>query len=400
MQMNSAARLSAQEFESELTRNILPFWANNTLDRENGGFYGALSSSNEINNKIERSAVLCGRILWTFSQATLKYQQETHLDVAKWAHQYLSSRFWDDTFEGIYWSLDREGKPVMDRKHTYAQAFAIYGLTAYTQASQDNAALELAKRLFHLIDTHTYDPVYGGNIECLSREWTMLEDMRLSDKDLNSSKSMNTLLHLTEAYAALAVLWKDPLLLQRLEELVDLFIERIINSKTGHQLLFFDNKWTSLSNHISYGHDIETSWLLLEAAQALGDPQRIQKAQSLAVKMAQAVYDEALSEDGSILYEASPDGYKELSKQWWAHAEAVVGFYNAFQLSGKEHFYQASVTVWDYIQSHFIDHKGGDWFKLLDQYGNPVLTHTKAGPWDCPYHHARMCMEMTCRLDQ
>ena len=400
--MGSIAKIAftAKMFESELLNNILPFWRDHLPDRENGGFYGAISSSNQIQNDVERSAVLCSRILWTFSKAANKYSDPSYLEIADWAWQSLTGSFWDEQFGGIYWSIDKRGNPVMDRKHTYAQSFAIYGLTAYYEATRNQSSLELAKRLFQLIDHNTYDLDNCGNVECLSREWKNLEDMRLSDKDLNSHKSMNTLLHLVEAYAALARLWRDDKLLNRLTGLMDVFMEHVIDIKNGHQRLFFNDQWISLSNHISYGHDIETSWLLQEAAQVLGDPPRIDKVKETDIRLAQTVYEQALEEDGAILYEASPDGFMETTKQWWAHAEAVVGFYNAFQLTGKDHFNQSAAMVWDYIQTHFIDRSGGDWFKLLDRYGQPILAHEKAGPWDCPYHHARMCMEMIERLNQ
>jgi len=399
MNLNPVRTFSIPGFDQELRENILPFWMSHPLDKQRGGFHGALSASNEVQKGIERGSILCSRILWTFSKAFHHFQEEPLFEIAQWAYQDLIHRFWDNQYGGLYWSTDEYGQPWQDRKHTYAQAFGIYGLTAYSEISDDPHALELAQKLFHLIDTHTFDDKNGGNLECRSRDWKPLQDMRLSDKDLNSSKSMNTLLHLTEAYAALTRVWKDARLTNRLEGLIDLFLNRIIDFSSGHQLLFFTENWASLSNHISYGHDIETSWLLLEATAALGDEKRIKEAENAAIKLAQTVYEEALQNDGSILYEASPDGFRESSKQWWAHAEAVVGFYNAYQNTGQPHFLDAAKNVWNYIQNHFVDREGGDWFKALDSYGKPDLTHFKVGPWDCPYHHARMCLEMMHRLE-
>lgn len=390
---------AATEFDRELTENILPFWVTRSLDLQNGGFHGAITASNEVQKGVERGSILCSRILWTFSKAYQRYREKPYFDTAQWAYRELINRFWDDQYGGVYWSVDEQGQPLQDRKHTYAQAFAVYGLTAYFEISDDPRALDLAQKLFHLIDTHTFDDKNGGNLECRSRDWKPLQDMRLSDKDLNSSKSMNTLLHLSEAYTALAKVWKDAFLINRLQGLLELFLNHIIDMENGHQLLFFADDWASLSNHISYGHDIETSWLLLETAITLGDEKWIEKAEKAAAKLAQTVYEEALQEDGSILYEASPDGFMDLSKQWWAHAEAVVGFFNAYQRTGQSHFLNATTKVWGYIQNHFVDREGGDWFKALDSDGKPDLTHTKVGPWDCPYHHARMCLEMIHRLE-
>ena len=298
----------------------------------------------------------------------------------------------------MFWSIDKKGQPVLDRTHTYAQAFSIYGLSAYYRTSGNENALVLARQLFELIEKYTFDAVNGGNIECLARDWSQLDDMRLSTVDLNSQKSMNTMLHLMEAYSALFTAWPDEVLKQKLSGIMGDFINNIIDPVTGHQRLFFDNTWKSLTDHVSYGHDIETSWLLLEAANTLGDPDLITQSKSLSVKMAQAVHDRALGKDGSILYESGPNGYQVMERQWWAHAEAVVGFYNAFQVSDQPHFQEASFRAWDYIQKYFIDRVNGDWYKLLREDNTPVLTHNNVGPWECPYHHARMCLEMIERL--
>jgi mannobiose 2-epimerase len=388
------------QFEVELRENILPFWMKYTPDRENGGFYGALTNDKAIRNEVERSAVLCGRILWTFSTAARLYADDSYLKIADWAFDALSSKFWDLQFQGVYWSIDKKGVPVQDRKHTYAQAFSIYGLSAYYQTCGNLKSLALAKQLFELIESHTHDPIHGGNLECRGSDWSALTDMRLSDKDLNSAKSMNTLLHLMEAYAALTTIWPDKSLRNKLEGLLHIFLDHVIDMQTGHQRLFFDGQWHSLLEHVSYGHDIETSWLFLESAEVLGNADLIGRAKEASVKMAQAVYNESLGADGSILYESGPHGYRVLTREWWASAEAVVGFYNAYQVSGQEHFAEASERAWKYIQNHFVDRENGDWFKLLEEDGKPILSQVKVGPWQCPYHHARMCFEMIRRINE
>lgn len=398
MSSSSSTQELKQQFINELRGNILPYWMDHTLDRQNGGFYGAVGVDGTVKYEVERNAVLCARILWTFSTAGRIFQDDAYKEVADWAFQELSTRFWDSKSQGIYWSIDRNGQPVQDRKHTYAQAFSIYGLTAYYRTSGNENALSLARHLFKLIDKYSFDAVAGGNIECLARDWSRLDDMRLSAVDLNSQKSMNTMLHLMEAYAALFTVWPDEVLKQKLSGIMHDFINHIIDPVSGHQRLFFDNQWNSLSEHVSYGHDIETSWLLLEAANSLGNPELITLAKSLSVIMAQAVLDRALGENGSIMYESGPNGYQVVDRQWWAHAEAVVGFYNAFQISNQTRFKVASLKVWEYIQEHFIERVNGDWYKLLREDGTPVLTHNKVGPWECPYHHARMCLEMAERL--
>jgi mannobiose 2-epimerase len=392
------SRTLRKQFSTELIENILAYWKSKPLDLKNGGFFGAITNDNQIINAVERSAVLCGRLLWTFSTAYTMEKSGDYLMVASWFYDYLSAYFWDTKYEGIYWSLNDDGTPHNDRKHTYAQAFAIYGLCVYYRITQEKRSLLLAKRLFALIDEYTHDAVHGGNIECRARDWSELEDMRLSELDVNSSKSMNTLLHLMEAYTQLVQLWPDPTLQERLQELIRLFLNTIVDSEKAHQKLFFDNEWHSMIGNISYGHDIEASWLILEAAEASKNEELIERAKELAVKMAQKVYDEAFNKDGSILYELTESGKQVQERHWWAHAEAVVGFYNAYQISDKPHFRDAAEQVWQYIQDHFVDTENGDWFKVLDPDGTPQPNRFKVGPWECPYHHARMCMEMMNRL--
>jgi len=410
-------KLTPQHFENELRGNILPFWMQHTLDHENGGFYGAVTNDLRIRNQVERSAVLCSRILWTFSTAARLYGDESYLRTARWAFDDISGRFWDGQYRGVYWSIDRHGRPFNDRKHTYAQAFSIYGLSDYYRTTGEPKSLALAQQLYELIETHTFDPINGGNIECRARDWSALADMRLSKKEIISSKSMNTLLHLIEAYTALVKVWPDETLSGKLRELVYIFLDHVIDPHSAHQHLFFDDQWHSLSEHISYGHDIETSWLLVEAAEVLNDSVLLARVHLKSIAMAQVVYDQALGSVGTILYEAAPGVHRDevvpafvrdevvpapvldQTRHWWAHAEAVVGFTNAYQLSGQEHFAKAAGQVWDYIQAHFVDQQNGDWFKLLNPRGGPYLRHYKAGPWECPYHHARMCYEMIQRAE-
>jgi len=369
-----------------------------TVDRVSGGFYGALTNDLQVHNEVERSSVLCARILWTYARAYRLYGDASYLDMAGHAYDYLRRVFWDATYGGVYWSVDAQGAPHNDRKHTYAQAFSIYGLAEYHRATGDPEALELAQTLFRLIEAHSYDPIYGGNVECLSREWGSLADMRLSEKDLNSRKSMNTLLHLMEAYTSLLQVWEDATLRAKLRALIELFMDKIIDPSTRHFKLFFDDAWNSLSSTVSYGHDIEGSWLLVEAAEALGDPDLLQATRRIAVEMAEAVYVEGRDADGSIFYEAHLANPKRTDKHWWVQAEAVVGFYNAFQLSGRAEFADASRRVWQYIEDKFIDRTYGDWFKVLNRAGEPYPDQVKVGPWECPYHHSRVCFEMLARL--
>jgi mannobiose 2-epimerase len=302
--------------------------------------------------------------------------------------------------------LDHRGNPLSDRKQIYAQAFAAYAMAEYYRATGKPESLEFAQRLFRLIEDHSRDAVWKGYLEARGRDWGALEDMRLSEKDLNSPKSMNTHLHVMEAYTNLLRVWRDPELEARQKELLEVTMDRIVDNSTGHFKLFFDNQWNSLNDHVSFGHDIEGSWLIQEAAEVLGDAVLIDRARKLALRMAETVYAEGLDKDGSLFYEADSKGVMiDPKKHWWAQAEAVVGFYNAYQLSGQEHFLDQSYRLWEYIETHVVDRVHGEWHAKLSPAGVPYLEKEDsdaclAGPWKCPYHNSRVCYEMMERLNK
>ncbi|RPI26814.1 MAG: N-acyl-D-glucosamine 2-epimerase [Chloroflexota bacterium] len=387
-----------QPIEAELIGNILPFWINHTVDRERGGFYGALSNDLHIHNESPRSAVVCARILWTYSSAYRQYRKPEYLAMVRHAYEYLTGPFWDPQYGGVYWQIDSQGMPVMDRKHSYAQAFAIYGLSEYYRAVQEPESLQRVRQLFALLETHASDPVFGGYIEGRNRGWNPLQDMRLSDKEPDCQKSMNTLLHILEGYTNLLRAWRDETLASRLKDLLEIFFRHVIDPRTHHFKLFFDERWNSQEEWVSYGHDIEGSWLLVEAAETLGHPGLLAEAREVAVKMAAAVLAEGVSADGSVIYEIKPDGIRNDDKHWWVQAEGMVGFYNAYQISGDPAFARASMRCWEVIASQFVDRQYGEWYKVLDSQGIPYADHYKVGPWECPYHHSRACFEMLARL--
>jgi cellobiose epimerase len=389
-----------KELKAELTGDLLPFWLKHSVDPENGGFYGAVTNDLQVKNDVPRSAILCGRILWTFSAAYRLLGGGENLALARRAFDYLTAVFWDPEFGGVYFSVNQKGQPVFDRKHHYAQAFALYGLSEYYRATQDPLSLRLSKSLFDLLEQHAFEPVHGGYIEGSSRKWEKLTDMRLSEVDLDCRKSMNTNLHILEAYTNLLRVWDDPRLRSQHKALIQTIQLHLIDPKTNHFRLFFDDDWSSLSEIYSYGHDIEGSWLLWEAAGVQGDAALADSLRGPVIAMAEAVYREALEKDGSIVYEGSPHGLVNGGKSWWAQAEAMVGFYNAYQLTRDEKFADASHRLWEYIQAHHLDREHGEWFKQLSRDGAPDLEHYKIGPWDCPYHSARGCFEMLARLEK
>ena len=397
-------KLWAARFEKELVQNILPFWMRHTVDRENGGFHGAISCDLTVDRKSPRAAVINTRILWTFSAAALKLGDPQYREMADWAYQYIVEKFWDQQYGGIYWMLDYEGNPLSDRKQIYAQAFAVYAMAEYFRATGKEESLERARQLYRLIEEKSHEPLYGGYLEACGRDWGPLEDLRLSEKDLNSPKSMNTHLHVMEAYTNLLRAWPDPELQAKQKELLEVTMDHIIDGATGHFKMFFDNRWNSLSDHISFGHDIEGSWLLFEAAQVLGDAALLDRARSLSLRMARSVYEQALDKDGSLFYEANSKGVMvDPNKHWWAQAEAVVGFYNAYQLSGQERFLKQAYRAWEYIEARVLDKVHGEWHAKLRPNGTPYTEQEDGdaclvGPWKCPYHNSRVCFEMMERL--
>ncbi len=390
-------------FRTELEGNILPFWMRRTVDRENGGFYGAVDCDLQVDREAPRAAVINARILWTFAAAARVLGEPAYRETADWAYRYIIERFWDREYGGVYWMLDHLGHPLNDRKQIYAQAFAAYGLAEYYRATGIAESLYYAEQLYCLIEDKSAELEYGGYLEARGRDWSPLEDMRLSEKDLNSPKSMNTHLHILEAYTNLLRVWDDAKLRASLRRLIEVTLVYIVDSSTAHFQLFFDNQWRSLNKNVSFGHDIEGSWLIQEAAEVLGDAGLVARARELAVRMAQAVYEQGRDRDGSIFYEWSDGRMSDPNKHWWAQAEAVVGFYNAYQVSGESHFRTAAWQAWSYIGDKVIDQVHGEWHAKLKPDGTPFKAAEDgdaclAGPWKCPYHNGRVCLEMLARL--
>jgi cellobiose epimerase len=388
-----------QRVENELLSNILPFWLKYTIDDQYGGFRGQIANDLTVDPLANKGLILNARILWTFSKAFAVYGDEIYRGAARRAYDYISRYFLDAQYGGVYWMLDYQGHPVETKKRIYGQAFTVYALAEYYIATRHTEALATARQISETIESASHDPQRGGYFETYERDWTLAGEQRLSAVDLDEKKSMNTHLHVLEAYATLLKAWNDEQLRRRLRELIRIFLDRIIDRKSHHFIMFFDEGWAPKSDHISYGHDIEGSWLLCEAAEILGDPALLREVQCEAVRMAQAVYDEAIDSDGALLYEADRTGIIDADKHWWPQAEAVVGFLNAHQLSGKEHFRTAAESAWDFIDKYIVDHKYGEWFWKVSRDRVPSNDQYKVDPWKCPYHNSRMCFEVMARLD-
>lgn len=395
MEKETLARYSA-ELRQELEQ-ILEFWINFTVDEENGGFIGRISSDNVADFHAPKGAVLNARILWSFSAAFNQTGEQKYLDMANRAYHYLSSFFLDRTYGGVYWSVDAKGNPLDTKKQVYAVAFSIYALSEYHLSSGLQQAKEDAVGLYEDLIRYSYDVRCGGYFEAFSRDWTVIADLRLSDKDMNEQKTMNTHLHVLEAFSGLYKIWPDELLKKKIAGLTDDFLNHIINNRTGHLALFFDENWTQKSDVVSFGHDIEASWLLLEAAEAIQDEPLITQTKAASLKMAVASLS-GLDRDGGMWYEREGDGSLIQEKHWWVQAEAMVGFYNAWQLSGDPEFLEASIGCWSFIKKHIIDRNYGEWFWGITSDYAVMPAQDKAGIWKCPYHNSRACMELIRRI--
>lgn len=388
----------ATQAEAELREDILPFWLAHARDREHGGFYGALNADLSPDKSARRGALLSARILWTFSAAYRTYHDSSYLEMARWAFADLQTRFWDEENGGLFWAISPEGKTLESKKVVYVQAFGIYAFAEYFRATGEQESLDRAVALYRLLEQHAHDRKNLGYFEEFTRDWKISRKRgRGSPMGSLDQKSQNVHLHLLEAYTNLVRVWPDAAARENLRELYDVMFTKILDGTTHHLRLFLAENWAPRSDTISFGHDIEFSWLAVEAAEVLGDEQRLAAAKSEAVKIVEATLKEGVDPDGGILGEADPRGLTVTFKEWWPQAEGAVGFVNAYQISGDERFLAASRRTWDFIEKHLIDHAHGEWFLGVSRDGARV-SPLKIGFWKCPYHNGRACLELAERL--
>ena len=380
--------------QEELNRNILPFWIKRMPDDKEGGFYGRIDGKNNVIAGAPKGAILNARILWSFSASYITVKDPMYLEMATRARNYIFSHFFDEKYGGTYWCLRSNGEPLETKKQIYSLAFFIYALSWYHMATGDQESLEKAVELFKLIEKHSFDHGLNGYLEAFDREWGEISDLRLSAKDANEKKTMNTHLHILEAYTSLYSIWPDAKVKKQLRNMVHIFTEKIVDPVTSHLNLFFDENWNCRSTLVSYGHDIEASWLLYEAAAALGEEEEVK---DISLRIAGAAL-EGLADDGSLIYERD-DAIKHIDRDrhWWVQAEAVVGFINAWELSGDRIWLDRAVKAFDYIKTHLVDHVNGEWYWSIRANGIVNTYDDKAGFWKCPYHNTRMCLEIMAR---
>lgn len=421
--MKEEVKTLKAEVRDVLENNILSFWLEKMVDRENGGFYGQMTGEGQLVKTADKGCILNARILWSFSAAYRVLRKPEYLEAATRAKDYIINHFIDKEYGGPYWSLDYKGQPKDTKKQFYAIGFAIYGLSEYARATGDREALDYAIELYECIEEHSFDREYNGYIEACTREWGEIADMRLSELDANYPKSQNTHLHIIEPYTNLYRCIKElkaaescnyvptigsvlPIgitvpdefvvrLESSLRNLITIFTDKILNPETHHLDLFFDMDWTRQAGRLeSYGHDIECSWLMHEAALVLGDETVLRKVENI-VQMVAKASEKGLNEDGSMVHEANLDtGYVDTDRHWWVQAENVVGWVNIWQYFGDESALQKALRCWQYIKLNLIDREGGEWWWSRDPERNINRKDDKAGFWKCPYHNSRMCLEL------
>ena len=389
--------LYKKELSAELG-NILSYWITNTQDNLDGGFFGKIDHNNRVIPGAAKGSVLNARILWSFSAAYNLIGKKEYLEIADRAYQYIINHFLDKENGGVYWSVDHSGNKLDTKKQVYASAFTIYAFSEYYKTTKQPEVLNESIKLFKLLVNKSFDKDKSGYLEAFTEDWQPINDLRLSAKDANEKKTMNTHLHVLEAYNNLYRIWPDETLKAQIGLLLNNFLDHFINAETGHLNLFFDEDWNRRSTLVSYGHDIEATWLLLEAAEGINDPELIDRLKICALKISEATL-EGLDADGGLWYEYEPaENHLVEEKHWWVQAEAMVGYFNTWQVAGDKKYLEFSLVNWDFVKDKILDRKNGEWFWGVNEFGKVMASEDKAGLWKCPYHNSRACIEIIRRI--
>ncbi|MBC7628205.1 AGE family epimerase/isomerase [Ferruginibacter sp.] len=393
--MTNTLQQYGSELQTELS-DILEYWLKYAPDENNGGFFGKIDAENNWNTTAPKGAVLNARILWSFAASYNCTANEKYLAMAHRAYQYINTCFVDKVYGGIFWTVNFKGEPADTKKQVYAIAFLLYAYSEYYQSSHLEEVKSQAIALYRLIEQHSFDTAQTGYLEAFTRNWQPVSDLRLSSKDANEKKTMNTHLHILEAYTNLYRIWPNENLRNSILLLIKNFTGHIINKNTGHLNLFFDEDWNVKGGVISYGHDIEAAWLLLKAAEVIKDEKLIIQVKEIAIKIAEATK-EGLDKDGGLWYEKEQHHLVK-EKHWWPQAEAMIGFFTAWQISGDLQYLHQSINSWQFVKNTIKDTKNGEWFWGVDAYNVPMQGQDKVGLWKCPYHNSRACIELINRI--
>ena len=437
----------------ELFNNILPYWEKYSRDTRPGceGFYGAIDNCNTPDKDCSRSIVMTSRFLWTYSAVARYTKDARYLEMADFAYDAVVQKYLDTQNGGVYWSVTPDGHPDVSKKQIYGEAFCIYGLSEYAAAVKelretDNTgggslplapavpssatpspkgknsgavfplknpgksfqAMNLAVSIYNLLEQHSLDLAYGGYLEACARDWSPTDDMILSPKDMNCPKSMNTNLHVMEAYTnlyrTLQVVSPDAEALasnvgKSLIRLVNVTIEKIVQSD-NHLGMFFDMEWNLLADEVSYGHDIEASWLLWESVCELNDEKLKQGIRQKVLDMAETAYKEGFDSACGCMENFSKDcgNVRNRNRVWWIQAETMNGFCNAWQLTSEKKYEEACISQWNWIQKYQKNKEFGEWWNEISTDREPILHEDKGGNWKTSYHNGRTCLELLKRL--
>lgn len=381
------------QVKEHLTKDIIPFWQR-LRDEECGGFYGYMGYDLELDKKAVKGCILNSRILWFFSNAYMLLKEERLLQDAAHAFRFMKEYCMDKENGGVYWSLTFDGKPEDTTKHTYNQAFAIYALSSYYDASKDEQALKMAKELYEIVETKCKDEY--GYLEAFNIRFEPEENDKLSENGVMAEKTMNTLLHVFEAYTELYRVTRDDKVADNIRYMLDLVADKVYNSEIGRQEVFFDRTWHTLIDLYSYGHDIEASWLIDRGLEILNDDAYTARIFPMTRTIVENIYQRAYKEH-SLVNEAE-NGVVDTTRIWWVQAEAVIGFLNGYQKAPEHKEYlEAAEDIWNYINEYLIDKRCREWYWGLDENRKP-LEKPIVEPWKCPYHNGRMCFEVIKRI--
>lgn len=383
------------EVKEELTGNIIPFWRS-LKDDKHGGFYGGMGYDLKTLEHSIKGGIYNSRILWFFSNAYVALKDEESLRCADHAYDFLRVSLIDKEYGGVYWSVSYDGKVVDDTKHTYNQAFAIYGLASYYGATGNKEALKIAYELVDKIESICKDEL--GYLEAFDREFKPQDNEKLSENGVMASRTMNTLLHVLEAYTELYRVDKTEKVADYIRFMLDLFADKVYKQDLRRLDVFFDMDWNSIIDLHSYGHDIEASWLVDRACEVLGDGEYTEKISKVTKDLSDNIHSVALKE-GSSLYNECENGIADTKRVWWVQVEAIIGFVNGFEKdSNRTDYLETARKIWDYVKEYMIDKRpGGEWFNELYKDGAPIKEKEIVGPWKGPYHNGRMCLEMINR---
>jgi mannobiose 2-epimerase len=415
----------ASNMDNSIRKELLNKWYPQSMDTVYGGFLSTFTYDFKPTGAQDKMIVTQARHTWTNAKASEAYPNVGYYKTgALHGFRFLRDVMWDKTYGGFYNLVDRQGNDKSDPrkpKEAYGNSFGIYALAAYYKASGDTSALNLVKKAFLWMEKHSHDPVYKGYYQHLQRDGTpVVRDNNVPSTSDLGYKDQNTSIHLLEAFTELYSVWHDDLVRQRLQEMLFL-VRDVITTKKGNLVLFFQPDWTPVSfrdssessvlkhrnlDHVSFGHDIETAFLMLEASHALG-----LKNDKTTMTIAKLMVDHALRNGwDSTVGGFYDEGYyfknKEKisiildSKNWWAQAEGLnTLLLMAYHFPNDEmHYYDKFKQLWQYIQTYLIDHVNGDWFESGIDKEPQRKTALKGHIWKATYHHYRSLSNCIKRL--